>query len=78
MKKFLKWWKLWGQILGFVLHILILSSLIIVFEDDIRDNGWLLILWVILFYAGAIWYAWQMKKHGWDLPKDIRDTHTWN
>ena len=31
--------------------------------------------WLASFVILCTWYAWQMKKHGWRLPKDIKNTH---
>jgi hypothetical protein len=45
------------------------------FMDEMRTNGWLSILWLVLFFGGGGWYAWQSRVHGWKLPKDIKDTH---
>jgi hypothetical protein len=75
MKRFLKWWKVAGQLWGFVLLIGTLSGLMIGFIDEIRASEWLSIGWLILFFVGSIWYAWQMKVHGWELAQNIRDTH---
>jgi hypothetical protein len=75
MKKLLQWWKVAGQLWGFVLLIGTLSGFMIGFMDEMRTNGWLSILWLVLFFGGGSWYAWQSRVHGWKLPKDIRDTH---
>ena len=75
MKKFLRWWKVAGQLWGFVLHIGLLSTLLALFQEEARYNAWYGIIWIIIFFGGAGWYVWQMKVHGWKLPKDIRDTH---
>jgi hypothetical protein len=75
MKKFLQWWKVAGQLWGFVLHIGLLSTLLALFQEEARYNAWYGIIWIIIFFGGAGWYVWQMKVHGWKLPKDIRDTH---
>jgi len=75
MLKFLQWWKVVGQFWGFILHIGISSSLLIGFIDEIRKNNWLSIGWLVLFFGGAIWYSWQMRVHGWRLPKNIKETH---
>ena len=75
MKKLLQWWKVAGQLWGFVLLIGTLSGFMIGFMDEMRTNGWLSILWLVLFFGGGGWYAWQSRVHGWKLPKDIKDTH---
>ena len=75
MKKFLQWWKVAGQLWGFLLLIGTLSGLMIAFAEEARHNDWLGIIWLTIFFVGGSWYAWQMKVHGWKLPKDIRDTH---
>jgi len=75
MKKFLQWWKVAGQLWGFLIVIGTTSGLMIGFADEMRVSGWLSILWLVIFFGGAIWYAWQMKVHGWELPQNIKDTH---
>ena len=75
MKKFLQWWKVAGQLWGFLIVIGTTSGLMIGFADEMRVSVWLSILWLVLFFGGAIWYAWQMRVHGWELPKNIKDTH---
>jgi hypothetical protein len=75
MKKFLQWWKIAGQLWGFVLLIGILSGFMIGFTDEMRTNGWVSLLWLVTFFGGTSWYAWQMKVHGWELPQNIKDTH---
>jgi hypothetical protein len=75
MKKFLQWWKVAGQFWGFVLLIGLLSTLLVLFQEEARYNAWYGIIWIVIFFGGAGWYVWQMKIHGWELPKDIKDTH---
>jgi hypothetical protein len=75
MKKFLQWWKVAGQLWGFLIVIGTTSGLMIGFADEMRVSVWLSILWLVLFFGGAIWYAWQMRVHGWELPQNIKDTH---
>jgi hypothetical protein len=75
MRKFLQWWKIAGQLWGFVLLIGLLSGLLIGFIDEIRVNDWLSLGWLVLFFSGTTWYAWQIKVHGWVLPENIRNTH---
>lgn len=75
MKKLLQWWKIAGQFWGFLLIIGLQSGFMIGFNDEIRANGWLSLGWLVLFFGGASWYAWQMKVHGWKIPQNIRDTH---
>ena len=75
MGKFLQWWKIAGQLWGFVLLIGLLSGLLIGFMDKIRVNDWLSLGWLVIFFGGVSWYAWQMRVHGWVLPQNIKDTH---
>jgi frataxin-like iron-binding protein CyaY len=77
MKTFLNWWKVWGQVWGFVGLVAVLT---ITFESrDIRilinETPGFGLLWIATFFGGCYWYVWQMKIHGWRLPKDIKDTH---
>jgi len=75
MKKFLQWWKVAGQLWGFLIVIGTTSGLMIGFTNEMRVNVWLSVLWLVLFFGGAAWYAWQMRVHGWELPQNIKDTH---
>jgi hypothetical protein len=75
MKKFLQWWKVAGQLWGFVLLIGTLCGIMIGFMDEMRTNSWLSFAWLVLFFGGSIWYAWQMRVHGWKMAQHIRDTH---
>ena len=75
MGKFLQWWKFAGQLWGFVLIIGLSSGLLIGFMDEIRENDWLSLGWLVLFFGSASWYSWQMRVHGWVLPQNIKDTH---
>ena len=34
--------------------------------------------WLVSFFGFGIWYSWQMKVHGWRLPKHIKDTLIYN
>ena len=77
MKKFLKWWKVWGQGWGFLLLVASVATPLL--NDDIREftngNVWFGIVWLVMFFGGAAWYAWQMRVHGWEMPEDVRRTH---
>lgn len=75
MNKFLKWWKVWGQVWGFLLHVSVVSILMIGFNDWVTNSTIGGILWLVSFFGGAWWYSWQMKIHGWKLPDNIRNTH---
>jgi hypothetical protein len=75
MKKFLQWWKIAGQLWGFLLLIGTLSGLMIAFTEEAKYYDWLVIIWLVIFFGGGSWYVWQSKVHGWKLPKNIRDTH---
>ena len=75
LKSFNQWWKVWGQVYGFVGLIVVLNGYFLILSDEMQNNEWLAVIWLVLFFGGAGWYVWQMKKHGWRLPKDIKDTH---
>jgi hypothetical protein len=77
MKKFLKWWKVWGQVWGFLLLVFTTSFPFLnnTVQHYAKDNVWVGIVWLIMFFGGAGWYSWQMRVHGWKLPEDIRRTH---
>ena len=40
-----------------------------------NKHEWLAGVWLLCFFGFAGWYSWQMKIHGWRLPKNIKDTH---
>ena len=75
LKRFNNWWKDWGQVIGFLLIIITLNGYFLVFEKEMYIHDEYVLGWLCLFVGGCTWYVWQMKKHGWRLPKDIRDTH---
>jgi len=75
LKSFNQWWKVWGQVWGFVGLIVVLNGYFLLLSDEMQRNEWLAVIWLVLFFGGAGWYSWQMRKHGWRLPKDIKDTH---
>ena len=75
MLKLLQWWKIAGQFWGFVLLIGLLSIPLIGFINEMRENELLPLGWLVLFFGGASWYAWQSKVHGWKLPTNIKETH---
>ena len=75
MKKFLQWWKVAGQLWGFLILIGATTGMMIAFTNEMRTNLWVSVLWLVIFFGGASWYAWQMRVHGWQLPQNIKDTH---
>jgi len=75
MKSFNKWWKVWGQVWGFILGIVYLNVYFIVLQSEMQTNKLLAVGWLVSFFGFVVWYSWQMKKHGWNLPKSIKDTH---
>lgn len=75
LKSFNQWWKVWGQLWGFVGLIVVLNVYFLLLSDEMHSNEWLAVIWLVLFFGGAGWYSWQMKKHGWKMSKSIRDTH---
>ena len=79
MKGFNKWWKENGQGIGFILGIVYLNAYFLILGDrmQVQDttSNLLAIGWLISFFGFGIWYSWQMKVHGWRLPKHIKDTH---
>jgi hypothetical protein len=75
MKSFIEFWKEHGQAFGFILLIVILIAYSIVFYDEMRTNNWATFGWLIIFFGGATFLGLQGRRHGWKLPKNIRDTH---
>ena len=79
MKGFNNWWKENGQGIGFILGIVYLNAYFLILGDrmQVQDttSNLLAIGWLISFFGFGIWYSWQMKVHGWRLPKHIKDTH---
>ncbi len=79
IKQFNEWWKVWGQLYGFVGMIVYLNVYFIGLGDRMQENDTtaiaLTVGWLASFFGLAIWYSWQMRKHGWKMSKSIRDTH---
>lgn len=79
MKGFNEWWKVNGQGIGFILGIVYLNAYFLILGDrmQVQDttSNLLAIGWLVSFFGFGIWYSWQMKVHGWRLPKHIKDTH---
>ena len=79
MNRFNKWWKVNGQGIGFILGIIYLNAYFLILGDrmQIQDTTAELLAggWLVSFFGFGIWYSWQMKVHGWRLPKHIKDTH---
>ena len=73
MKRFLSWWKVWGQVWGFLL--LVVSNTFMLLSDYNNQYDWFGILFLITFFGGTYWYVWQMRLHKWKLPNDIKETH---
>ena len=79
MNRFNKWWKVNGQGIGFILGIVYLNAYFLMLGDrmQVQDTTAELLAggWLVSFFGFGIWYSWQMKVHGWRLPKHIKDTH---
>ena len=79
MKGFNEWWKVNGQGIGFILGIVYLNAYFLILGDrmQVHDTTAELLAggWLVSFFGFGIWYSWQMKVHGWRLPKHIKDTH---
>jgi len=75
LKRFNNWWKEWGQVYGFLLLIVTLNGYFLILEDKMYKNDYYVLGWLCLFVSGCSWYVWQMRKHGWRMPKDIKNTH---
>ena len=79
MKGFNEWWKVNGQGIGFILGIFYLNAYFLILGDrmQVQDTTAELLAggWLVSFFGFGIWYSWQMKVHGWRLPKHIKDTH---
>lgn len=79
MKGFNEWWKVNGQGIGFILGIVYLNAYFLILGDrmQVQDttSNLLAIGWLVSFFGFGFWYSWQMKVHGWRLPKHIKDTH---
>jgi hypothetical protein len=75
LNRFRNFWKIHGQVTGFTILIVILNAYWILLENEMRTNGWFTLGWLLLFFGGATFLGLQGRKHGWKLPKDIKDTH---
>ena len=72
---FKKWWKVWGQLIGFLSGIIYLNAFFLILGDLMHTYEWLTLVWLVSFFGFVGWYSWQMRIHGWRLPKSIKDTH---
>jgi|SaaInl6LU_22_DNA_1037377.scaffolds.fasta_scaffold68198_2 hypothetical protein len=77
MKTFNKWWIKNGQLAGFIFLIVYLNGFWFTFQSEFQNNEYYPMAWLIQFFGLAVWYSWQSRKHGWRLPKDVKDTHSW-
>lgn len=75
LSKFMKFWKIHGQATGFLILLVILNTYWILLENEMRTNSWVSLGWLVLFFGGATFLGLQGQKHGWRLPKNIKDTH---
>ena len=75
MSSFKRWWKVNGQGIGFITGIVFLNAYFLMLGDLMNEHEWLAGVWLLCFFGFAGWYAWQMRVHGWKLPKNIKDTH---
>jgi len=75
LNRFKETWKNHGQVIGFLVLIITLNVYWILFQDEMQKNDWLVLGWLGLFFGGATFMVLQGKKHGWRLPKNIKDTH---
>jgi hypothetical protein len=75
LKSFKNWWRVWGQVFGFLLLIVSLNAFWMIFTSEMKYDWRYSLTWLIMFFGGAAWYSWQMGVHGWRLPKDIKETH---
>ena len=75
LKSFSKIWKESGQAIGFVILIVILNLYWILLQDKMQESSWLILLWLAIFFGGATFMGLQGRKHGWRLPKNIKETH---
>jgi len=77
--RFNNWWKVWGQLYGFVGMIVYLNAYFMLLSDRMQKDDNIAIAltigWLVSFFGLAGWYSWQMRKHGWKMSKSIRDTH---
>ena len=80
MNRFKKWFRKWGQPIGFISIVTYLNVYGYVFSDRMRvgdDISQLLALgFVIQFFGLAILWRFIMKKMGWTLPKSVKQTHS--
>lgn len=77
MKKFNEWWKIWGQLIGFLFLVIYLNGFWIIFIEEFQNNWMYPAAWLVQFFGLSGWYAWQSKKHRWRMPDDIKKTHSW-
>ena len=49
--RFNQWWKVWGQLWGFVGHVVILNAYFFILSDEMHTNEWLAVVWLFLFFC---------------------------
>ena len=80
MNRFKKWFRKWGQPIGFISIVTYLNVYGYVFSDRMRVgdevSSWLALGFVVQFFGLAGLWAWIMKRRGWKLPKSVKETHS--
>jgi len=77
MKKILGFLKENEQWLLFVLIIAYLNVFFYIFEYNMRTDWRYPTMWLVQFFGLATLFGIRMRKKGWKLPKNIKDTHSW-
>ena len=80
MNRFKKWFRKWGQPIGFISIVTYLNVYGYVFSDRMRVgdevSSWLALGFIVQYFALAGLWTWIMKKMGWKLPKSVKETHS--
>ncbi len=77
MKKLIGFWKENEQWLSFLLIIAYLNTFFFLFERNMISDWKYSLVWLIQFFSLCTLYGLRMRKKGWKLPKNIKDTHSW-
>ena len=80
MNRFKKWFRKWGSTIGFISIVTYLNVYGYVFSDRMRVgdevSSWLVLGFIVQFFALVGLWTWIMKKMGWKLPKSVKETHS--
>lgn len=69
MKSVLEILRRFEQSLLFLLMVVYLNGFWIVFDEQMRTNGWVCLIWLVQFFGFGTLYAMRAKKKGWIIKR---------